>query len=194
MSTWLSQLQFSLEQTLRERCKCKRVCWADDPREDGRGVRYCGLSEPKLSPVLHVQYYMCLDMWGKPGALNGLTTGSSPNSVPQIRSLNQELSSSQDQMQFPFIPYQWASVTANISSHESQQASRSLDTIEPASHSPCLVTMFQNAGSVPLCVACSVLPQLRVQVTNSSGDLIYMVRVSGHLHKPRAGIPLSPAK
>lgn len=113
MSTWLSQLQFSLEQTLRERCKCKRVCWADDPREDGRGVRYCGLSEPKLSPVLHVQYYMCLDMWGKPGALNGLTTGSSPNSVPQIRSLNQELSSSQDQMQFPFIPYQWASVTAN---------------------------------------------------------------------------------
>ena len=32
---------------------------------------------------------------------------------PQIRSLNQELSSSQDQMQFPFIPYQWASVTAN---------------------------------------------------------------------------------
>lgn len=32
---------------------------------------------------------------------------------PQIRSLNQELSSSQDQTQFPFIPYQWASVTAN---------------------------------------------------------------------------------
>lgn len=72
----------SLEQTLRERFKCKRGCWADDPREDGRGVRYCGLSEPKLSPVLRVQCDMCFDMWGKPGALNGLTTGSSPNSVP----------------------------------------------------------------------------------------------------------------
>lgn len=107
-----------------------RGCWADDPREDGRGVNTVDYLGPKLSPVLRVQCDMCFDMWEENrGALNGLTTGSSPNSVPTDESLNQELSSSQDQMQFPFIPYQWASVTANpqnysnkSSSHKSQQA------------------------------------------------------------------------
>lgn len=101
----------SLEQTLRERFKCKRGCWADDPREDGREWDTVWFIWAQAEPSVTCTMWHVLWHVGKTRGLEcGLTTGSSPNSVPTDRSLNQELSSSQDQMQFPFIPYQWASV------------------------------------------------------------------------------------